>query len=394
LWGRFFEQQHYFGPGARGVALKPGQTIGDYEVLSQLGHGGIGEVYKVRHVISQRTEALKLLRSDREGADLSERFRREIRVLASLSHPHIAQLHTAFQAGEQVAMVMEFVEGQDLQMKMRSPWPRRPVEGIDYVRQVLLALEYAHARGVIHRDIKPSNIVITPEGEAKLLDFGLAFSTADESSTRPGHVLGTLHYMSPEQVRGERADARADLYSTGAMLYEILTGRTPFSGNDYEIMRAHVNTAPRHPAELNPSLPLSMCATILKAMEKDPAARYQSAAQFAADMENMSYDEAQTIAGMSFVAPTVASMATSGKPISGSARPGSDPARTSKLQSAELDSVSRELAAFIGPIAKVVVKRAADRCSSVDELYAVVAGEIETEKDRARFLAGKKKTMS
>ena len=125
-------------------------------------------------------------------------------------------------------MVMEFVEGQDLQMKMRSSWPRRPVEGIDYVRQVLAALEYAHARGVIHRDIKPSNIVITPDGEAKLLDFGLAFNTMDASSTRPGHVLGTLHYMSPEQVRGERVDARADLYSTGAMLYEILTGHTPF----------------------------------------------------------------------------------------------------------------------------------------------------------------------
>ena len=114
--------QHYqvSGPGAYVVALKAGERIGDYEVLTPLGHGGIGEVYKVRHVISQRTEALKLLRSDRDGADLSERFLREIRVLASLSHPHIAQLHTAFQVNEQVAMVMEFVEGQDLQMKMRS----------------------------------------------------------------------------------------------------------------------------------------------------------------------------------------------------------------------------------------------------------------------------------
>jgi serine/threonine-protein kinase len=376
------------------VGLKAGETIGDYEVLSQLGHGGIGEVYKVRHVISQRTEALKLLRPDREGAELSERFRREIRVLASLSHPHIAQLHTAFQAGDQVAMVMEFVEGQDLQMKMRSPWPRRPVEGIDYVRQTLSALEYAHGRGVTHRDIKPSNIVIATSGEAKLLDFGLAFSTTDASSTRPGHVLGTLHYMSPEQVRGERVDGRADLYSTGAMLYEILTGKTPYSGTDYEIMRGHVNTMPRHPAELNASLPLTLCATILRAMEKDPALRYQTAAEFAADLANVTYDEAQTIAGMSIVAPTIASFAATSRPVSDGAtpRPSSDPARTSKLQPRELDSVSRELAAFIGPIAKVVVKRAADRCSSVDELYTVVAGEIDTERDRARFLAGKKKS--
>src|SRR5271165_3174998 len=287
------------------MALKVGQTIGDYQVLSQLGWGGIGEVYKVRHVISQRVEALKLLRSDRNGSELSERFLREIRLLASLSHPHIAQLHTAFQVNEQVAMVMEFVEGEDLQWKMRSPWPRRPLEGIDYVRQVLGALEYAHAHGVIHRDIKPSNIVITPSGEAKLLDFGLAFSTADVTSTRPGHVLGTLHYMSPEQVRGERVDLRADLYSTGAMLYEILTGSTPYSGTDYEIMRGHVNTAPRHPAELNPALPLTLCAAIMKAMEKDPAMRYQRAAEFAADLAKMTYDEAQTIEQYSIIAPTI-----------------------------------------------------------------------------------------
>src|SRR5271169_6879232 len=203
------------------MALRAGQTIGDYHVLSQLGSGGIGEVYKVRHAISQRVEALKLLRSDRHGSELSERFLREIRVLASLSHPHIAQLHTAFQVNEQVAMVMEYIEGEDLQWKMRSPWPRRAMEGIDYVRQVLSALEYAHARGVVPRDIKSSNIVITPGGEAKLLDFGMAFRTADASSTRPGHVMGTLHFMSPEQVRGERVDARSDLYSTGAMLYEV-----------------------------------------------------------------------------------------------------------------------------------------------------------------------------
>ena len=143
--------------------MQPGQTIGDYEVLSQLGAGGIGEVYKVRHVISQRTEAMKLLRSDRTGGELPERFLREIRVLASLSHPHIASLHTAFKVDDQIAMVMEFIEGEDLHWKLHSEWPGRAMEGIEYIRQVLSALDYAHARDVIHRDIKPSNIMITPE---------------------------------------------------------------------------------------------------------------------------------------------------------------------------------------------------------------------------------------
>jgi serine/threonine-protein kinase len=375
------------------VPLKPGQRIGDYEVLSQLGAGGIGEVYRVRHVISQREEALKLLRADRTGSDLSDRFLREIRVLASLSHPHIAQLHTAFQVDEQVAMVMEFVEGQDLQWKMRSPWPRRPLEGIDYVRQTLSALDYAHARGVVHRDIKPSNIVITAAGEAKLLDFGMAFRTEEVSSTRPGHVLGTLHYMSPEQVRGERVDARSDIYSTGAMLYEILTGRTPFKGTDYEIMAAHVNQDPKHPGSLNPALPDGVCNTILKAMAKSPADRYQTAAAFLADLREISFEEAQTIEQLSIIDfSTPPTMQTGKAGLTPSARPTTDPARTtSKLQPVDLDSVSRELAAYIGPIAKVVVKRAADRCSSVDELYTAVAVEINSEKDRSRFLARKKR---
>ncbi len=263
------------------MPLEPGQTIGDYEVLSQLGTGGIGEVYRVRHIISQRTEAMKFLRSDRTGGELPERFLREIRVLASLSHPSIARLHTAFKVDDQIAMVMEFIEGEDLHWKLRSAWPGRAVEGIEYIRQVLSALAYAHARDVIHRDIKPSNIMITPEGQAKLLDFGMAFKAADLSVTRPGFILGSLHYMSPEQVRGERGDARSDLYSTGITLYEIVTGQKPFDGKtEYEVMTGHLREQPKWPGDVNPNIPYGLSATLMKAMAKEPERRFQKCGGF------------------------------------------------------------------------------------------------------------------
>jgi len=370
------------------MPLRPGQNISDYEIISQLGQGGVGEVYKVRHVISQRIEALKLLRSDRNRADLSDRFLREIRLLAGLSHPHIARLNTAFQHEDQIAMVMEFIEGEDLYSKLHSPWPRRALDGITYTRQVLSALVYAHARGVIHRDIKPSNIMITHEGEAKLLDFGMAFQSAEMSHTRPGFVLGSLHYMSPEQVRGERVDARSDLYSTGVTLYEILTGRRPFDGKtEYEVMTGHLREEPKRPVELNPSIPDDVSQTILRAMAKDASRRFQTAAEFLAALDGISYNDAQTLETLAIEDPSPSFGSTSQAPgkVSGTPRPSG-----SSFEAKILDSVSRELAAFIGPIAKVVVKRAADRCSSVEELYACVAAEIDSERDRSQFLARKK----
>ncbi len=369
------------------MPLRPGQNIGDYEVISQLGTGGVGEVYKARHVISQRVEAVKLLRSDRNRSDLSERFLREIRLLAGLSHPHIARLNTAFQHEDQIAMVMEYIEGEDLHSKLHSPWPHRAMEGITYVRQVLSALVYAHARGVIHRDIKPSNIMITHEGEAKLLDFGMAFQSADMSHTKPGYVLGSLHYMSPEQVRGERVDARSDLYSTGVTLYEILTGRRPFDGKtEYEVMTGHLREEPKRPVELNPSIPNNVSQTILRAMAKDASQRFQTAAEFLAALEGISFDDAQTLETMAIQVPASRSGASQ-TPSKGSGAPR---ASGSSFEPKLLDSVSRELAGFIGPIAKVVVKRAADRCSSVEELYACVAAEIDSERDRSQFLARKR----
>jgi serine/threonine-protein kinase len=369
------------------MPLRPGQSIGDYEIISHLGQGGVGEVYKVRHAISQRVEALKLLRSDRSRSDLSDRFLREIRLLAGLSHPHIARLNTAFQHEDQIAMVMEFIEGEDLYLKLHSPWPRRAMDGITYIRQVLSALVYAHVRGVIHRDIKPSNIMITHEGEAKLLDFGMAFQSAEMSHTRPGFVLGSLHYMSPEQVRGERVDPRSDLYSTGVTLYEIVTGRRPFDGKtEYEVMTGHLREEPKRPMELNPSIPEHVSQTILRAMAKDASQRFQTAKDFLAALEGISFDDALTLETLAIQEPppSAAGSQTGGKSS------GPPKASGSSFEPKVLDSVSRELAAFIGPIAKVVVKRAADRCSSVEELYTCVAAEIDSDRERSQFLAKKR----
>jgi len=384
----------------RGIDMPytPGQNIGDYEVLSHLGAGGIGEVYKVRHIISQRTEAMKFLRSDRKGGELPERFLREIRVLASLSHPNIARLHNAFRLDDQIAMVMEFIEGEELHWKLRSPWARRAPEGLEYIRQVLAALDYAHTRGIIHRDIKPSNIMITREGQAKLLDFGLAFTTTDHAVTRPGFVVGSLHYMSPEQVRGERVDLRSDIYSTGVTLYEILAGRRPFDGaSEYDVMTGHLIQEARWPSELNPAIPHVVSASIMRAMAKKPAERFQTAAEFLNALSNLSMDDAMTLQTLAIEPEDLPPLSlTPMKPASSGAPPArpSDSAKApagGELDPAMLDSVSRELAVFIGPIAKVVVKRAASHCSSVEDLYSKVALEIDSEKDRLAFLAHKKR---
>jgi eukaryotic-like serine/threonine-protein kinase len=378
------------------MPIQPGQFIGDYEVLSSLGYGGIGEVYKVRHTISHRTEAMKLLRPDRGGIDLGERFLREIRVLAGLSHPHIARLHTAFKVDDQIAMVMEYLEGEDLHWKLRSQWAGRAVEGIEYIRQVLSALEYAHGRNVIHRDIKPSNILITAERRAKLLDFGMAFTATDLSVTLPGSVLGTLHYMSPEQVRGERVDARSDLYSTGVTLYEIVTGRRPFDGStEYEVMTSHLEQVPTLPSDINPAIPYSLSMTVLKSLAKDPAERFQSATDFLNALTHILLDETPTLQTLAIQPGSPGSSSDPAKTPAGSpaGKVSSGPTATStkRFDPAILDSVSKELAVFIGPIAKVVVKRAAEHCSSVDDLYGTVAAEIGSEKNRASFLARKRR---
>src|SRR5208282_4522260 len=268
--------------------LNSATAIGDYELLGELGAGGIGKVYKARHHISQRLEALKVLQQEQLGTpEMVERFVREIRVLASLSHPNIAALHTAFRHEDRLVMVMEYVEGEALSSQS-SAGRVSIAQAVEYMRQVLQALVYAHERGVIHRDIKPSNIIIIgqPVPTAKLLDFGLAVSGRDPSFTASGTIMGSLYYMSPEQVRGERVDARSDLYSLGVTFYEMVSGRRPFDGrSQYEILDGHLRQQPVPPTDLNPNVPVRLAGLILRALVKDAGARFQSANEFLRALE-------------------------------------------------------------------------------------------------------------
>ena len=259
------------------------QRIGDYEILGELGSGGMGRVFRVRNVISDRIEAMKVLLPDLEGRqDLAARFLREIKLLATLNHPNIAALRTALTADNQLVMIMEYVEGPSLAGRLaQGPIPCG--EALAYVDQVLEALAYAHAQEIVHRDVKPANMIVTPQGTVKLTDFGIARSPHDQSLTVTGTTTGSLSYMPPEQVRGDHTDARSDLYAVGISLYEMVTGRRPFEADsNFAIMMAHVNEKPRPPAELQPSLPAGINEIILKAMAKEPSARFQSAAEFRA----------------------------------------------------------------------------------------------------------------
>ena len=258
-----------------------GMRKGDYEILGVLGAGGMGTVYKVRNVLSDRIEAMKvLLPNPGDQKALAGRFLREIKVLASLSHPNIAALRTALTLDNQLVMIMEYVEGITLSARMEQGVI--PLgQALNYVSQVLAALSYAHKRQVVHRDIKPSNMMLTPEGITKLMDFGIARSGPDMGLTMTGTTLGSLSYMSPEQVKCAPVDARSDLYSLGVSLYEMVTGQRPFQvDSHFSILQAHLLELPKPPVEIKPDLPEAVSKIILKAMEKDPAKRFQSADSF------------------------------------------------------------------------------------------------------------------
>jgi serine/threonine-protein kinase len=270
------------------MSFNVGDTVGDYQIIGLLGAGGMGRVYKVKNTISDRIDALKILLPNlADDQELANRFTREIKVLASLNHPNIAGLRTAFRLENQLLMVMEFVEGTTLEDRIKSgPVPIE--DAISYITQVLAALGFAHKRGVIHRDIKPANMMLTADNVVKLMDFGIAKSKTERKLTQTGTTMGSLFYMSGEQVQGEELDGRSDLYSVGVSLYELVTGLRPFQGkSDFDIMIAQLQQTPLPPIEIKPDLPKALNDIIVISLQKDRANRFQTAEAFSAALASI-----------------------------------------------------------------------------------------------------------
>lgn len=274
-----------------------------YELGGTLGRGGMAEVLEGRDVRLGRRVAIKILRPDlAKDPSFQSRFRREAQSAASLNHPNVVAV---YDTGEDVLgdgqgtvvvpyIVMEFVDGQTLRQLLASGRRLLPERALEITAGVLAALDYSHRHGIVHRDIKPANVMLTRTGEVKVMDFGIARALADSSATMTAAsaVMGTAQYLSPEQARGEVVDARSDLYSTGCLLYELLTGRPPFTGDSpVSVAYQHVSETPVPPSQIDPAVPPALDGLVLRSLAKSPDDRYQTAAEFRADVD-------RAIAGM------------------------------------------------------------------------------------------------
>ncbi|HEX2170903.1 MAG TPA: Stk1 family PASTA domain-containing Ser/Thr kinase, partial [Dehalococcoidia bacterium] len=263
---------------------------GRYEVIARAGSGGMAEVYRARDELLGREVAIKVL-SERFSQDNSfvERFRREAQAAANLSHPNIVSLYDYGADDGTYFIVMEFIEGKSLADIIAAEGALMPERAADIAAEVAAALQRAHAAGLVHRDIKPGNIMITSAGQTKVTDFGIARAVTrdgEATMTQTGMVIGTAAYLSPEQAQGNPVDARSDVYALGCVLFEMLTGRTPFAGDTpLSIAYKHVRENVAPPSETNPDVPRELDAIVLKAMAKNPDNRYASATEMQEDLQ-------------------------------------------------------------------------------------------------------------
>jgi serine/threonine protein kinase len=259
-----------------------GTQIGSYRIDQKLGEGGMGTVYRATEINLERTVAIKVLNSDLAGKPaIVERFRAEARAQANLNHPNVATLYAFMLEHGNAMMVMEFVDGENFQQMVNRRGAIPSSEAVPLFKQALAGIGAAHEMGIVHRDVKPANIMLNRRGVVKVMDFGIAKVVGERGLTRTGVQLGTVFYMSPEQVKGTTADVRSDIYALGVTLYELLTAHVPFNAaSEYDVLTDHVHTAPPLPSTHNANIPKGIERIVLKALEKKPDDRFQTVAEF------------------------------------------------------------------------------------------------------------------
>ena len=257
-----------------------------YEILERIGTGGMAIVYKAKCHRLNRLVAIKILKSDlAQNEEFRRRFNAESQAVAQLSHPNIVSVYDVSRGGDMEYIVMELIDGITLKQYMEKRGQLNWRESLHFITQIMRGLSHAHSRGIIHRDIKPQNIMVLRDGSVKVADFGIA-CLADSAQTLTQEALGSVHYISPEQARGDRPDARSDIYSSGVVLYEMLTGRLPFEGESaVAVAIQHLSSIPLAPREINPDIPEQLELICMKAMAPDLEHRYQSADAMIADLE-------------------------------------------------------------------------------------------------------------
>jgi serine/threonine-protein kinase len=263
--------------------------LGRYEIVAELGKGAMGVVYRANDPMLNRMVAIKTINTEEAGhegmAEYEARFYTEAKAAGGLNHPNIIIIYDIGKSGHLVYMAMEYIQGKELREMLGDGKPISIAQAVDIAAQVAEGLAYAHQHQVVHRDIKPANIMITPEGRAKIADFGIARMRSSETRTQTGVILGSPKYIAPEQVVGKRADHRSDIFSLGVILYECITGATPFNGEGLSALMYQItNHDPAPPSSSNSQVPVMLDYIVAKVLTKSPEGRYQSAADFANDL--------------------------------------------------------------------------------------------------------------
>ena len=354
--------------------------IGRYRLTKTLGRGAMGVVYLGYDEAIDRQVAIKTIHrallEGEDGAEWLERFRREVRAAGRCLHPNIV---TVFEFGEEKGIpyiVMEYVQGRELRDYLKERQPLPLANAVAVAVQVLHALDHAHACGVVHRDIKPGNIILLPDGQVKVSDFGIARMEAASGMTQHGMTVGTPAYMAPEQFGGREVDRRADLYATGVVLFETLTGVRPFAGGSAsDLMYKVLHDSPQPVTRVNPRLPTELDAVLAKALAKSADQRFQNAGEFIAALEKLRLVEREvTVDGSTLirVAPVQAP-----EPPPSNVPAGWDPVMLAQAE--------RFLTEILGPVAKVLVRRTALQVSSPAELVQRLRASVPNEPDRLLF---------